>query len=206
MKGDEHYWNIQSTNWNNVRLKPPQSRDDGWKVELRCLEIQLTSLENAAFHVFILLLVNAILYFNLNFYIPISKVDENMDKSDMVNSIKNQYFYFRKDISGSYNSNSYGFRKINNIINGRKGIMYYIYKYIDILDISLDEKASYNKYLNIIIDRANGNLKTNAMFIRDFVHNHSKYNKDSIISDEINNDLLSLCNKICNGNNLNYLN
>jgi len=38
------------------------------------MEVQLTDFENAAFAVFIVLLSRAILAFNLNFYIPISKV------------------------------------------------------------------------------------------------------------------------------------
>jgi len=38
------------------------------------MEIQLTDFENAAFTVFIALLSRAILFFDLNFYIPMSKV------------------------------------------------------------------------------------------------------------------------------------
>jgi len=34
----------------------------------------MTDFENAAFAVFVVLLSRAILYFNLNFYVPISKV------------------------------------------------------------------------------------------------------------------------------------
>ena len=38
------------------------------------MEVQMTDFENAAFSVFVVLLSRAILSFNLNFYIPISKV------------------------------------------------------------------------------------------------------------------------------------
>lgn len=38
------------------------------------MEVQMTDFENAAFAVFVVLLSRAILSFNLNFYIPISKV------------------------------------------------------------------------------------------------------------------------------------
>lgn len=38
------------------------------------MEVQITDFENAAFAVFIVLVSRAILKFNLNFYIPISKV------------------------------------------------------------------------------------------------------------------------------------
>lgn len=67
--------NLQSTNWQTLRFKPPPPKSSiGWRVEFRSMEVQLTDFENAAFAVFIVLLSRAILAFNLNFYIPISKV------------------------------------------------------------------------------------------------------------------------------------
>ena len=67
--------NIQSTNWQSMRFKPPPPNSPiGWRVEFRPLEVQLTDFENAAFVVFVVLLTRAILSFKLNFYIPVSKV------------------------------------------------------------------------------------------------------------------------------------
>jgi len=67
--------NIQSTNWQTLRFKPPPPNSSiGWRVEFRSMEVQLTDFENAAFAIFVVLLSRAILYFNLNFYVPISKV------------------------------------------------------------------------------------------------------------------------------------
>lgn len=43
-------------------------------VALRTMELQMTDFENAAFSVFVVLLTRAIVSFNLNMYIPISKV------------------------------------------------------------------------------------------------------------------------------------
>ena len=40
----------------------------------RTMELQMTDFENAAFSVFVVLLTRAIVSFNLNMYIPISKV------------------------------------------------------------------------------------------------------------------------------------
>lgn len=74
-RNSDHFENIQSTNWQTVRFKPPPPGVDmGWRVEFRSMEIQLTDFENAAFAVFVALLSRAILFFNLNLYIPISKV------------------------------------------------------------------------------------------------------------------------------------
>ena len=67
--------NIQSTNWQTLRFKPPPPGSSiGWRVEFRPMEVQTTDFENAAFSAFIVLLSRAILFFGLNFYIPISKV------------------------------------------------------------------------------------------------------------------------------------
>jgi glutamate--cysteine ligase catalytic subunit len=73
----DHFENIQSTNWQTMRFKPPPVDSPiGWRVEFRSMEVQLTDFENAAYSVFIVLLTRAILSFNLNFYMPISKVRE----------------------------------------------------------------------------------------------------------------------------------
>lgn len=76
----DHFENIQSTNWQTVRWKPPPPRetpDDphiGWRTEFRSMELQLTDFENAAFTVFVVLLTRVILAFDLSLYIPLSKV------------------------------------------------------------------------------------------------------------------------------------
>lgn len=71
----DHFENIQSTNWQTIRFKPPPVNSPiGWRVEFRSMEIQMTDFENAAFSVFIVLLTRAIISFDLNFYMPISLV------------------------------------------------------------------------------------------------------------------------------------
>ena len=77
----------------------------------------MTDFENAAFAVFVVLLSRAILYFKLNFYIPISKVrykflhviialsssglgqvDENMGRAQRRDAAASGKFYFRKEV------------------------------------------------------------------------------------------------------------
>lgn len=60
------------------------------------MEVQPTDFENAAFSVFVVLLSRAILSFGLNFYIPISRVDENMARAQKRNAAGEQKFWFRK--------------------------------------------------------------------------------------------------------------
>ncbi|KAF2462230.1 glutamate-cysteine ligase, partial [Lineolata rhizophorae] len=94
----DHFENLQSTNWQHMRFKPPPpGNDTGWRVEFRPMEIQITDFENAAFSVFIVLITRAILSFDLNFYVPITKVTENMETSHARDAIHTKKFHFRKN-------------------------------------------------------------------------------------------------------------
>ncbi|TIB99639.1 GCS-domain-containing protein [Wallemia mellicola] len=98
-KSSDHFENIQSTNWQTLRFKPPPPQSKiGWRVEFRSMEVQLTDFENAAFSVFIVLLTRAILSFDLNFYMPISKVDVNMQRSQKRDGSRQEKFFFRKNL------------------------------------------------------------------------------------------------------------
>lgn len=67
--------NIQSTNWQTMRFKPPPPNSTiGWRVEFRPCEVQITDFENAAIVCFVVLLTRVILSYNLDFLIPISRV------------------------------------------------------------------------------------------------------------------------------------
>jgi glutamate--cysteine ligase catalytic subunit len=94
----DHFENLQSTNWQHMRFKPPPADQDiGWRVEFRPMEVQITDFENAAFSVFIVLITRAILSFDLNFYIPITKVSENMETAHAHDAVLENKFYFRKN-------------------------------------------------------------------------------------------------------------
>ena len=66
------------------------------------MEIQLTDKENAAFAVFVVLLTRAILSFDLNFYIPLSKVDENMRRGHKRDAVLEGKFWFRRNVFGGF--------------------------------------------------------------------------------------------------------
>lgn len=103
---NDHFENIQSTNWQTLRFKPPALYDPatsqeellkkpGWRVEFRPMEIQLTDFENAAYSVFIILISKAILAFKPDFYVPILKIEENMKTAHKVDSAINEKFWFK---------------------------------------------------------------------------------------------------------------
>jgi glutamate--cysteine ligase catalytic subunit len=101
----EHFESIQSTNWQTVRWKPPPPRNNpndphiGWRTEFRSMEMQMTDFENAAFTVFIVLLTRTILTFDLNLYIPISRVDTNMQRAHSRNASAKGKFFFRRHMA-----------------------------------------------------------------------------------------------------------
>lgn len=83
-----------------MRFKPPPPKSTiGWRVEFRPCEAQITDFENAAHVCFIVLLTRVILTYGLNFLIPISKVDENMQRAQKRDAVLNQKFWFRKDLA-----------------------------------------------------------------------------------------------------------
>ncbi|KAK5115342.1 Zn finger-containing GTPase- Activating Protein for ARF [Meristemomyces frigidus] len=98
LEKSDHFENLQSTNWQHMRFKPPPAGSDiGWRVEVRPMEIQITDFENAAFAVFVVLITRAILSLDLNFYLPIPRTTENMETAHRRDAVLNDKFYFRKD-------------------------------------------------------------------------------------------------------------
>ncbi|XP_046839133.1 glutamate--cysteine ligase catalytic subunit-like isoform X3 [Xenia sp. Carnegie-2017] len=74
-KDSDHFENIQSTNWQTMRFKPPPANSPiGWRVEFRPTEVQLTDFENAAFATFVVLITRVIISFNLNLLIPFPRL------------------------------------------------------------------------------------------------------------------------------------
>ena len=91
---------MNSTNWNSVRLKLPTDENIGWRVEFRTMEILLTVDENAAFSLIIHLIVKAMQYTDdLNFYIPISKVNQNFDRAHQNNALIEGKFFWRVNVT-----------------------------------------------------------------------------------------------------------
>ena len=63
------------------------------------MELQLTDFENAAFTAFVVLLTRVIIAFDLNLYIPISKVDANMQRAHSRNAAAKGKFFFRRHMA-----------------------------------------------------------------------------------------------------------
>uniref|UniRef100_A0A8C9DDY2 Glutamate--cysteine ligase n=1 Tax=Prolemur simus TaxID=1328070 RepID=A0A8C9DDY2_PROSS len=197
----DHFENIQSTNWQTMRFKPPPPNSDiGWRVEFRPMEVQLTDFENSAYVVFVVLLTRVILSYKLDFLIPLSKVDENMKVAQKRDAVLRGMFYFRKDICKGGNAvvdgcgkvqnstepavEEYTLMSIDTIINGKEGVfpglIPILNSYLENMEVDVDTRCSILNYLKLIKKRASG------------------MTQDSVITDEMNYSLLLKCNQIAN--------
>ncbi|XP_014724969.1 PREDICTED: glutamate--cysteine ligase catalytic subunit isoform X1 [Sturnus vulgaris] len=216
----DHFENIQSTNWQTMRFKPPPPNSDiGWRVEFRPMEVQLTDFENSAYVVFVVLLTRVILSYKLDFLIPLSKVDENMKVAQKRDAVRQGMFYFRKDIckggnavvdgcgsaqnGTSTNTEEYTLMSIDTIINGKEGVfpglIPILNSYLENMEVDVDTRCTILNYLKLIKKRASGELMTVARWMREFIAQHPDYKQDSVITDEINYSLMWKCNQIAQG-------
>ncbi|KAF4525568.1 hypothetical protein B566_EDAN015057 [Ephemera danica] len=158
--------NIQSTNWQTMRFKPPPPYSPiGWRVEFRPCEAQLTDFENAAIVCFVVLLTRTILSFQLNLLIPISKVDENMQRAQMRDAVRSQKFWFRKDVTTGNSPSCCQSRSSCNTDED----------YLSNMDVDADTHCTIQQYLKLIQRRASGELLTTARWLREQVLKHPEY-------------------------------
>ena len=225
-----HFENINSTNWNALRFKLPRSSDGDtcFKIEIRTLDLQISPYENTSMICMILLTYALILCSNeINFIIPISKVDENFKRAYKKDAINKEKFWwridcfkdeklleincincvrfrkeFKRDENLTYEKDQNNIKEltINEIFNGCEKYNYpgLIVYYKKIMNFMFKTNKM-NNYVDFIEKRAKGEIWTDAKYIRNFVLNHKKYNKDSIVTEEINYDLIKHILLIQNG-------
>ncbi|CAF4113007.1 unnamed protein product [Adineta steineri] len=196
-----HFDNLNSTVWNSLRFKPPPLDDDkmGWRVEFRPMDIQITDFENASLSVFMALLTRVILTYGLDLTIPISQANENIVRAHHRDSVRHEKFYFR--VGGDDGESS--LMTINEIMNGNDkfaGLIPLVEKYLNESEnINSDTRLTVGYYLSLMSKRAAGILLTDASWIRQFVMSHPAYKQDSVVSDEIQYDLMWKITQIANG-------
>lgn len=220
----DHFENLQSTNWNSVRWKPPprpdgpvNARSIGWRTEFRSMDIQLTDFENAAFTVFITLASRVLLSFNLNTYIPVTKSDENMARAHLRDAVTSQKFWFRSHlvdpsdhdcphIKSGRSCQLHGDHDhceemtILEFMTGKgshfPGFVPLIMAYSYQMGFDQETMDKVQGYMDFIVKRASGETMTTAKWMRQFVTTHKDYKHDSIVSESIAHDLMVRCNDI----------
>ena len=202
----DHWENIQSTNWQTVRWKPPPRGKPcgphiGWRVEFRSMEVQLTDFENAALTVFVVLASRVILAFDLNLYMPLSKVDENMARAHQRNAATEQKFWFRAmegPAAGTVVELS-----IAEILGGKEeafpGLVPLIFAYLDQINCEPETLELLRSYMELLLRRARGELLTPAAWMRRFVQTHPDYKHDSVVPESVAHDLVKACAEIGEG-------
>ncbi|KOC65500.1 Glutamate--cysteine ligase catalytic subunit [Habropoda laboriosa] len=205
LENTDHFENIQSTNWQTMRFKPPPPNSSiGWRVEFRPCEVQITDFENAAIVCFVVLLTRVILSYKLNLLIPISKVDKNMVQAQKRNAVIAEKFWFRRDITSDVKKQDgqaeYTEFTIHEIINGKEGVfpglIPLVNSYLASMDVDADTHCTVQAYMKLIQKRASGELLTTASWLRKEVISHPEYKNDSVITQRINYDLLKKIQKI----------
>jgi len=122
-----------------------------------------------------------------------------------------------RDIKGEFDrlnfptgedNNDYDLMTLAEIINGKSseesgeafpGILPLVHAYLDLIECSGATRDVLNCYLDLVRLRASGELQTAAQWMRGFVTGHKDYQKDSVITPSMNDDLIEACLAISDG-------
>lgn len=199
-----HFENVQSTNWNSLRFKPPPGQDSkiGWRVEFRTMDIQITDFENTCLIVMMGLITNVINHFNVDFVIPITMSDINMQRAHHRDAVLNEKFWFNTNCINDINtyttstleetdyvrSSNEENRKepkyeelyIHEILCGKPstdfiGMNAMIRAFMEQQDYSAMHKEQIEQILEFLEARSKGEVPTGAKFIREYVLKHPLY-------------------------------
>ncbi|KAM0673510.1 glutamate--cysteine ligase [Gurleya vavrai] len=221
----DDFENIQSSNWRSMRFKLPSQNgrleESGWKVEFRPMEIQPTAFENSAYCIFVVLLSKAIIEYKINFYMPLSLVDENFRRANLLNYKESEFkkklendraiFYYRKNIFEEGKANICE-GTIKDIFMGDgdyEGIFGVVKRFVDEhynkKENCEEEKSNIYKYLNFLEKRINNEYVSVADFMRKFVITHEDYKNDANASEKILDELIDKVKIITEENSVEYL-
>jgi len=175
---------LQSTVWQDVRLKIPTDQDDSWKMEFRPMEIQLTDYENTSAILFSTIYLRMCLWEGSDYRIPITNLLQNVQRAHQRNSYQTQHFWW--SVLGK--PRLLTLREI--FLDSEHGIWVRMERYVEQEMLEPALKLKLLGYLRLIINRIDGHQPTNATQIRNYVMQHPKYERDSKVSLEIMNDLV----------------
>lgn len=222
-----HWEGFNSANWNSMRFKPPPdlTGDLPWRVEFRTMEIQPTIERNLRLCACVEWLTKAVLDpdLDLNFYLPISLVDENMKRAYEKGAAVNGKFWFRKHPMGSKSAkDEYVELTIEEIIQGKPGefiglksiMCQYFSKQCARITAGGEELKKtpftdrkdleqafqvYKAAFDDILAVSKGEVPTFAAWMREFITEHPAYQHDNVISDQINHDINEVTVQITKG-------
>merc|ERR1719410_1717513 len=183
-------------------------------MEFRSMEVQLTDFENAAFTAMLVLVTRALLVFDLDLMVPLSKVDDNMERAHAKDAVNKKKFWFRQHViqqrcacesSQEKELLTYSFEEMTmaEIISGKgnyfPGLVPICFAYLEHIGCDPGSFSRLSMYLRFIQRRASGDLMTPASWIRRFVRGHPEYKGDGVVSQGIAYDLVQVCDEIGRG-------
>jgi len=209
----DHFENLQSTNWQTLRWKPPpphkgelSNSDDahiGWRVEFRSMEVQLTDFENAAFISFVILLSRAILDKKLDLRIPMTKLEANMGVAGRQSAYICEKFWFRADVgfatAAEAKCEQMTIKEIMQGTGSFAGLVPLCQEYLSSSGCDHATRQTLERYMSFIVQRAEGKLPTNAKWMRDFVMTHPSYQHDGRVTQAAAHDLILAAEAIGKG-------
>lgn len=191
----DHWENVNSMNWQSVRIKPPPPNSDiGWRVEARPCDVAVTDFENTAMTAFIVLLCQAAEHQGVDWRIPISQLDENMDIAHAKEAVTKEDFFWRADNGGVEKM------RLDRIVNGKGGLMEAARRALARdQSVTPEARATIERYLAFVAARASGEILTTATWLREQITSHPEYQHDSVVSEGIAFDLLKTVQQISRG-------
>jgi glutamate--cysteine ligase catalytic subunit len=201
---------IQSSNWNNMRLKPPGSYDSplGWLVEFRCMDSPITEREKTSL-VFMTTLFFRIVNddkLKVDFYVPISTVDKNFEEAFKRDAISKGKFAFRKHfcplIDGYQQSDEVVQLSMKDFWAGNSEFagmrkLFEVFIQVNSQRLAEDDLKTGANTIDTIwtiyeffLARSKGTLMTAPQYLRSFVCAHPDYLQNSILSDKIVADII----------------
>ena len=212
---------IQSSNWNDVRLKPPPAMDSniGWRVEFRTMDVQTTPELNFILCHSVQVLSRLLIRLKdqVNLYMPISLVDENFTRANKANAAVDQKFYFRTNIFESGRPLIEELT-LSEIFNG-KGAYVGLLKIVDVFLSQCMEELAHESSINqvnsskqvratfqYLAEVAAGRIPTMASHLRQAIRKHHCYKGDSLLSDNLLDDLTSKLIDLQSGRDKTFIN
>ncbi|GAB7323631.1 hypothetical protein MBLNU13_g07116t1 [Cladosporium sp. NU13] len=170
-----------STWWPHVRLKLPvlSTANDSlpWRVEFRPMEAQPSDMENAALVAALRVLQQTIQHFNMDLKIPISEVEQNMDRANDRNAATDQIFRFAVRSMGEPAPTFDGWASLDVVFNGIgngdgqtwRGLLPLARDYLahcNLSSLHSEEQEKIWGALDLLSARASGRLDTPAKWMR----------------------------------------
>lgn len=159
---------------------------------------------------------------DVNFIMPISLVDQNMESAHKRDAILSEKFWFNTNCFDANNPNSdllsfdskrsregsqlgkapkFEELNIHEIMCGKGdfiGVIAIIRKFIQMQEYSQEHIDQFENILEFVCARCKGEVPTGAKFIRQYIAQHPLYRRDSIISPCLNFNLICQVMKLNN--------